>query len=394
MRVLLINDSYEGSGAEVSLRGTLSLLKGHSHDIFFFGFGDSFPENALVLPHSPSSFLRSFERFFFSFRVYSSLLSYIKQIKPDIIHLHNNTQYSVSVLFALLISSVPVVHTVHDWTLLCSTSWGVYKHCLAPCSLVKGIGLKCYTHDHCLSLRHFLLAFFRNKMRFYLERKVVSSYLPPSIALRDDLKRYGFSPVETLHHFVEFEKPLSSKKREDIILYVGTLSENKGLEYLIKAVPSLLKELPHLQVRIIGSGPDRERLERLSEGLPIIFTGRIPHTEVMKEYLRAKVFVLPSIWMENSPFVLYECLIAGLPVVASRRGGIPDLVKDGETGFLVDAADSSALADRVLLLFRDKKLHSSFSKNSHSFLEKNFSTQKYVDFLLSTYSSVLQSTGK
>lgn len=390
MKILLINDKAEKTGgAEISVFGTKKLLAKLGHQAFFFGFGDDKVDDGIVVPHKNSSLFRVVERFFFSPRIYFILRNFIKKSRPDIIHLHNNYQYSNSVLLALKHSKVPVIHTVHDWGLMCPSSWGVYNKSLKDCTLAKGIDLKCYFHEGCLSFHHFLLTYFRNKLRFRLERKVVKYYIPPSKALARDLKKFGFYPVSCLHHFVEFKELKKLKREGNLLLYVGGLTRNKGVEFLVKAMPLIQKQVPSVKLRVIGDGPELEHLRSISKDLEQVeFLGRVPHEKVMEEYLRSTLFVMPSLWMENSPFVLYECLIASLPIVASDRGGIPDLVKDGFNGFLVKPGDEEDLANKVVSLLKDKSKLELFSKNAKKII-KDLDVDSYIKLLKSYYERII-----
>jgi len=391
MKILLINDnSTHVGGAEVSVFGTHKLLVQAGHEVYFFGFGEGQIENSLILLHNKTKFFRAFGKFFFSLRVYRKLKKYILRINPDVIHLHNNYLYSLSVLLAIKHSKIPAIHTVHDWGLVCPSSWGVYRHSLKPCSLAKGIAAKCYLHEKCLSFPHFSIAYIRNKRRFYLERNIFGHFLPPSTALESDLKRYGFNPVDCLHHFIEFDQIEYKEKENKIILYVGALTKNKGVEYLIKAMPFILKKIPDAKLRIVGKGGELDNLRKLSENLAQVeFVGRIPHEDVIKEYEKASLLIMPSVWRENSPFVLYECLIASLPVVGTDIGGIPDLVQDGFNGYLAPAADPEAISEKAVKILNDKELQKKFSLNCKILMKEKLSTEKYLKTLLDAYKRVL-----
>jgi glycosyltransferase involved in cell wall biosynthesis len=125
------------------------------------------------------------------------------------------------------------------------------------------------------------------------------------------------------------------------VLYVGRLIEAKGVAYLVEA----MRECPREELLIVGDGPEMERLRRAAGDLGNIrFEGRASREELDAHFRRARVLVLPSLRDEGMPNVIMEAMTRGLPVIATRNAGIPDLVKDGETGLLVEPGDSSALA--------------------------------------------------
>jgi glycosyltransferase involved in cell wall biosynthesis len=150
-------------------------------------------------------------------------------------------------------------------------------------------------------------------------------------------------------------KPNFSKETFTAV-FVGRLSEMKGTEYLIRAIGELKKQGEKIRCKIIGDGPKREYLENLVKDLNIEdriqFTGFIPHSELTEELNGTSVFVGPSIttstgYKEGFGLVFVEAMAAGLPVIASRSGGITDTVKHKETGLLVEEKDYKQIAEYI-----------------------------------------------
>jgi glycosyltransferase involved in cell wall biosynthesis len=133
-----------------------------------------------------------------------------------------------------------------------------------------------------------------------------------------------------------------------VLLYVGRLSPEKNLA----ALRPVLEALPEARLALVGDGPDRARLERLFAERRVVFTGFLRGDELARAFASADVFVMPSA-TETLGFVVLEAMSSGLPVVAARAGGIPDLVTDGENGRLVDPGDTGAWIDAVGELLRD-----------------------------------------
>ena len=138
----------------------------------------------------------------------------------------------------------------------------------------------------------------------------------------------------------------------DTVLFVGRLFKVKAVDTLIDA----MRRCPHERLVIVGDGPERSALEQQARELQnVVFAGMLA-PDVVGDYLRrAKVLVLPSI-EEGQPNVVMEAMRHGVPVIATRVGGVPDLVKDGRTGFLVEPGDPDALADRISALCADASL--------------------------------------
>jgi glycosyltransferase involved in cell wall biosynthesis len=145
------------------------------------------------------------------------------------------------------------------------------------------------------------------------------------------------------------------------ILYVGRLVPEKGVQFLFQAVASVDKDIP-VELGIVGSGPFENYLREIAKNLgiekQINWYGWIPWGEqlfkIMREY---DVFVLPSYKdIEGLPLVLIEAMSQGLVVIASKVGGIPEIVKDGISGLLVEPGDSKAIAESIIKIARDSEL--------------------------------------
>ncbi|WP_082944243.1 glycosyltransferase [Mycolicibacterium elephantis] len=163
-----------------------------------------------------------------------------------------------------------------------------------------------------------------------------------------------------LNRFV-FHPPKRGSAANLRILTVGSLEEKKGHRYLLEACRLLKAQGVSVECRIVGSGPERARLEHLSQRLDLsdraIFLGALNSTEVAAEMASADIFVMPSIvaanrMMEGIPVALMEAMATGLPVIASKISGIPELVEDGVSGILVPEKDPRALA-RAICAYRN-----------------------------------------
>jgi N-acetyl-alpha-D-glucosaminyl L-malate synthase BshA len=183
-----------------------------------------------------------------------------------------------------------------------------------------------------------------------------------------------------------------------IILSVGRLVDVKGIVYLINALQEVLRQYPYTVLHIIGSGPDYASLvKRTSElGLEnhIRFLGTVNHNDLQPYYRSADVFILPSITTggisEAFGVVLLEAMAAGCPVIGSNTGGIPDIIVDGETGFLVPERDADALAEKIIRVLSDKPLREKFCRNGLVRVREKFSLDIVAEQFLEVYSSVLK----
>lgn len=147
------------------------------------------------------------------------------------------------------------------------------------------------------------------------------------------------------------------------LLYVGRLVEIKGVHVLIEAFKRLRASDPGMKLVIAGSSffagaattEYQRELMRLAEPVrdAIVFTGFVPHERLKHLYWRADVTVVPSIWQDPCPLVVLEAMASGSCVVATKVGGIPELISDGQTGVLVEPDNSNAIADAVAGILSD-----------------------------------------
>jgi glycosyltransferase involved in cell wall biosynthesis len=157
------------------------------------------------------------------------------------------------------------------------------------------------------------------------------------------------------------------------VLFVGRLHPVKEVQYLLGAMKMVHQELPEAKLILVGDGEEREHLENLTDSLGIRecveFAGRVPHERV-KDYMnQAEVFVLSSL-SEGFPVTILEAMACGLPIVATRVGGIPDIIEDGTNGYLVDTMNQEQLAEALLKLLQDEKLRRDISGNNREKAKK------------------------
>lgn len=165
-----------------------------------------------------------------------------------------------------------------------------------------------------------------------------------------------------------------------IILFVGTLISHKGPDILLKAMPEVLKDISDAELVFVGDGKMIEDLKRLCKRLNVEkyvkFKGFIGDTTKKALYYKSSdVLALPSTEPELFGLVNLEAMACGVPIVASRIGGIPDVVKDYKNGFLVPPRDSKALADAIIHLLENEDVRRRFGKNGIKEV-KNFSSEK------------------
>lgn len=273
-------------------------------------------------------------------RGYSYLRRLLAQGRIDVIHTHNLPGLSPAVWSAARSAQVPLVHTIHDYSLTCiralRMTWRGHV-CTSPCldCLVRGAWLRRLGR----SVRAVTAP-----SRFVLDRHVeIGFFTRASLAVIP----WGLSGVV----------PASKESRPAPVrfLYVGQLRRHKGVRSLLDAFARVGN--PCVRLDIAGDGDMRPECEAAAAADPrITVHGFAGSQNVARLYRSSHVLVFPPVWWEVFGLVVLEAFAHGLPVLATRIGGIPELVEDGVTGFLVAPGDVEALAGRMDALARDPEL--------------------------------------
>ncbi|NQE54767.1 D-inositol-3-phosphate glycosyltransferase [ANME-1 cluster archaeon GoMg3.2] len=262
---------------------------------------------------------------------YIIIKNILKKGIPDVVHINNFKGLSLSVFSAAKHLNLPLIFTAHDYSLICPRT-----------NLLHGSGKICNTPSRFCMLY--------NKIQKYLVNDKPDLVTAPSQFVIDKLKSSGlFDGVKTIKLPLGIELNVEkAKKKYDLIdiLYVGALSRHKGVHILIDAFKGL--EYKNIKLHIVGKGKDEDAFKRIA-GLDrrISFHGFVPDEELMKLYQKANITVVPSVWYDNSPMVIYESFKNGTPVIGSRIGGIPELVEDKYNGFLFEAGDVCELKEML-----------------------------------------------
>ena len=210
--------------------------------------------------------------------------------------------------------------------------------------------------------------------------------------LRVDIERISIIP-----HIQIGEKPSTSARHEEerLILFFGRIWEYKGLEYLIRAEPLISARLPDVRILIAGEGEDFSRYTRM-----MVHPERfIVHNEYISEeraaeyFQRASVVVLPYIEASQSG-VIPMAYSAGKPVVATTVGGLPEMVDDGYTGYLVSPRDARQLAEALTRLLLDKPLCRQMGMNAKRKIEAECSPSLIAEKTMEVYRRAVERTAK
>jgi len=174
-----------------------------------------------------------------------------------------------------------------------------------------------------------------------------------------------------------------------IVLYSGRLLAMKGMGTLIRSIPEVLNEVRKDELLFVFAGPGNytryiNELKKMEIESNCIFTGSLDRTSIIQLLMFAELTVVPS-FLENSPFAVLESMACGTPVIASDVGGIPEIIKNGHNGILVQAGSAKALAKAIINLLEDESLRSSIRLRAKETVSKKFSWSVNIKKYLEVY---------
>jgi len=411
LNVLHINNfHYMRGGSEAVYFNTAHALEKRGHKSVFFSM--SHPQN---LPCETEEYfvshidlnkngttiisqIKTAARILYYFEAKRRLDALIDKYPIDIAHLHNiYHELSPAIIDTLKYKNIPMVMTLHDYKMVCPKyslfSDGVPCQACAGGSYFNAIIKRCAKGSVVKSVLSAVEAYLHNTaLKLYYK---VDFFISPSNFLMNKLYEMGFKKeIVVIPNFVDLSmtnqlKSDKSSSQTLSIVYFGRLSAGKGLKVLFKAAKKISRKV---EVKIIGDGPLRKELEdlvRVQEIYNIRFLGYMRGPELFTEIQKSSAVILPSEFYENNPMSILEAFALGKPVIGSRRGGIPELVKDNETGLTFEPGNVEDLSEKIRILLSDSSSRIRMGENAQKFVEKEFSSEKYYQRLMEIYHRAL-----
>jgi glycosyltransferase involved in cell wall biosynthesis len=168
-------------------------------------------------------------------------------------------------------------------------------------------------------------------------------------------------------------------KKKHLVMSACRMMPWKGLEYLIEAYKDFSKDVCLV---LVGDGPTKEKLEKTAQGTDIRFIGRLSHRDVQVHMRAADAYVMPSLF-ENFPLAALDCLVTQTPIVATKIGGIPEILTDEKTSLFIEPRDPVAITESVKRLLSDKRLYDAIREKQKETYEKFFwknISEDYIKF--------------
>lgn len=399
MRILLVNKfHYLRGGSEKYYFELAQLLKSKGHTVGFFsmkheenittGDAEYFVEE---IDLNTGSKLKALD-VIYSQENKRLMAKALEEFKPDIVHINNfQRQLSASIIDAIKEKNIPIVMTAHDLNPICPASIMLYNGEVCDDCITKGyaqcIKKKCVKGSTLKSTLGVM------EKKYYDIHKVfrkIDCIISPSEFIKNQLVngKLKYNEIVALHNFVN-ESERNEYVLGDYAFYLGRLSKEKGILNLIEAIG----DIPNAKLLIAGDGPERERIEAyISEHKldgRITLLGYQNQDSIHKYITNSRFVVIPSICNENCPYSVLEAMEIGKPIVASRIGGIPELIADGENGYLYKADDINELKEKLMLMLDNDDKVNRFAQKSRELYESYYSPDSYYIELIKIYNKVM-----
>ena len=396
MKVLLVNKFlYPKGGSETYVLKLGQILRDRGHEVQYFGLANEkntvgnevgayvtdmdFSKGTLKNLHAPL-------RIIYNTQARKKIRAVLEDFQPDVVHL-NNIQYHLTPSIILETEKyrrqtgqkLRIVYTAHDYQLICP-SHGLFDSQLNICEKCLGgnythcLRTKCVKNSRMKSLLGMLDAYCWKCSKAY---SYIDTLICPSFFLKSKLDtqlRFREKTV-AIHNFVDAIVPCNEEK-EDYVLEFGHLSKDKGTNTLLEAA----KRLPDVKFVFAGYGESEKDIAAVSNAKYVGFKTGIELETLIR---RAVVSVYPSQWYENCPFSVIESQMYGTPVIGSRMGGIPELIREGETGELFEAGNAQELEEKLRKLLFTPGLAERYSENCK---KAKFETpDSYYEKLMAVY---------
>lgn len=381
-RILMVHNAYQQRGGEDSVvDAEIELLRAHGHEVIEYRRHN---DDLTSMPKA-----RAAVQTIWSAPAYRDVSALIEQHRPDIIHAHNTFPLiSPSLYWAARRARTPVVQTLHNFRLLCPQAMllregKVCEDCVGHLPW-RGALRGCYRGSKAQSTVLAAMLTVHRGMGTWSHQ--VTRY----IALNEFCKNKfieGGLPAERISikpNFLDSEiSPQWEHRRRG--LFVGRLSEEKGLNVLAQAVRAASLRDP---IQVIGGG-ELAPLAQAAFGEHYLGFKSLP--EILQAMQAAAYLVVPSIWYENFPRTIVEAFACGLPVIASRLGALADIVRDGETGLLFEPANPQDLANKLLWAQAHPQRMVEMGRAARAEYERRYTSARNYEMLVDIYQQVARS---
>ncbi len=389
MKILLVHNKYQQPGGEdVVFEQERKLLESAGHEVAAYC-----RTNDEIKNYSGFKRLTLIKNTISSDDSRRQVLEVLQREEPELVHIHNTfMMISPSIYSACREAGVPVVQTLHNYRLLCpAANFFRDGHVCEECEehgVWRGVRYGCYRGSRVATATVAAMLTVHRQQHTYT--KSIDRFIALSNFARSKFIAGGL-PGERIKVKPNFVDPDPGERTQGggYAVFVGRLSEEKGLETLVTAWAQLRNRVPLVMV---GDGPVGPGLRKLAQekGITSIdFRGRLPRNEAQEIVKGSSFMILPSECYENFPMGMVEAFACGVPVIASRLGALHELVDDGRTGLHFTPGSPQELAEKVEWAWSHPERLREMGKEARREFENRYTAEKNYAMLMNIYKSVI-----
>lgn len=383
MKIIQLHNWHRfGGGSELVVETTTQLLRSKCHQVLLKIF------DSRQMIQGVRGKLKAFACGIYSPFGTRTVSQLIREHQPDLVHIHELYPFfSPWILNECRNYGVPVVMTCHDYRLTCpiathQRNGKVCERCLG--GLEYWCFLKNCRNNIFESLAYATRSYLSTKFRQYQDN--VTMFIALSHFAKRRLINAGFAAdrIAVVPNMVTLPDQATDASKGEYASYIGRISAEKGIDTLL----SVALQFPELRLKLAGHGPIMTELSRKSIN-NASFVGQLDQAELTSFYRKARFVVVPSKWFEGCPMVMLEAMSHGLPLIASRIGGLSEIVDDGVTGFLFEPGNVDDLTEKMRQLWEYPELSQQMGNAGREKMIREYSEQVYYRRLMQVYEKAL-----
>ena len=408
MNILLVtNNLYATGGDWTYVKQVFDLYKTHGHKVFLFGlrmeqnldktYQDFYVPTidlSYAKKHPFKSGLKVLSTTLYSKSAARNIARFIKDFSIDIVQINSiHLGVTASIIRVINRLNIPIVYRIIDYSQVCPNihmirDGKICKECLG------NRFYKCFIHN-CKKSRLTSLFVALNGYFYTLrgDYNLIDMYSFQNDFMRRLFIQYGYKEdrAVTICNPYDSTKVSPSFRLGNSVLFIARLEPEKGIRTFLKAA-KLNPEISHI---VVGKGSIEDEVKSIIEELDNVeFKGSVWGTSLDNIIKECRFVVCPSEWEEPSSYVAFQSFSCGKPVIASQRGGLPEVVEDNINGMLFKPGDVEDLASKIKLLYNDEAKLKQFSTNARLTVESKFSPETYYNTTIELFTKLIENKNK
>ncbi|NJK38554.1 MAG: glycosyltransferase family 4 protein [Oscillatoriales cyanobacterium RM2_1_1] len=391
MKILLIHDlGTPTGGAELQMLSLRQGLRDRGHDARLF--------SSRAMTIAESEFLADYQCFGTNTRLqvlsqtanvsaYLQLRQILQEFKPDVVHVRMFL-WQLSPLILPLLQDLPCLYQTAVYKAICPLGTKLLPDG-SPCEQEAGVAC---LQSHCLTPQSWAVLMIQRQL-WQRWQGAFDLVVTLSHGMKEKLAAAGIGPIQVVHNGVQERSPRPALADPPTVAFAGRLVPEKGIDILLKAFAGAQARIPQARLLIAGQGVELANLQTLGNELEIAsgitWLGHLPRQQMEEKFDSAWVQVVPSLWAEPFGNVTTEAMMRGTAVIASTVGAQPEIVVDGETGFLTPPGDVNALTQALLNLLQDQNRSEQMGQAGRQRAIHYFSEARRTEQFLEIYQNLL-----